>query len=100
MSTERSVRLALGALGLGLVAVGAYAFVLAVPAGQWARVVAWLAGGVVLHDAVVAPVAVVAGLLLLRGRRPWLQRLGRVAGLLVVTLLVVTVPLLATGGLR
>jgi hypothetical protein len=47
--------------GVALVAFGAWTAWSTVPRGQWASVVAWLAGGIVVHDAVLAPLAVALG---------------------------------------
>lgn len=67
----RVVLIAAGAVligaGFGLVAVG-------VPAGQWLGIAVWLAGALVLHDAVLAPLLLVGNRLLRRaggGALPW-----------------------------
>lgn len=67
----RTVLIAVGAVligvGFGLVAAG-------VPAGQWAGIALWLAGALVLHDAVLAPLLLIGNLLLRRagaGALPW-----------------------------
>ncbi len=67
----RAVLVAVGALligvGFGLVAAG-------VPAGQWPGIALWLAGALVLHDAVLAPLLLVGNRLLRRaggGALPW-----------------------------
>ncbi len=98
---EQRIRLLLIAIGLVLALVGAYAFIGAEPVGHWLRVVLWLAAGVVLHDAVVAPLALALGAGVLRQvTHPVVRRVLRAALLLVTAAVVVTVPLLATGGLR
>jgi hypothetical protein len=63
--TATRVRTALGAVGVLLALVGAYAFVTAVDPGQWVGAVAWVAAGIAAHDALLAPVALVVGFLLL-----------------------------------
>lgn len=99
--TEQRIRLLLLAIGVALTLVGAYAFVDAEPVGQWLRVALWLAGGVVLHDAVVAPLALALGASTQRRvTHPALRRALRAALLLATVAVVVAVPLLATGGLR
>ena len=98
---EQRIRLLLLAIGVAFALVGAYAFIDAEPVGQWLRVVLWLAAGVVLHDAVVAPLALVLGAgVLRRVTHPVVRRVLRAALLLVTATVVVAVPLLATGGLR
>ncbi|ROS72068.1 hypothetical protein [Cellulomonas sp. PhB143] len=62
--------LALG--GVAMIAWGAYVAVTRVPSSQWPSALVWLAGGIVLHDAVLAPVAIVVGALVLpRVPAPW-----------------------------
>ena len=98
---EQRIRLLLLTIGVALALVGAYAFVDAEPVGQWLRVALWLAAGVVLHDAVVAPLALVLGAATQRrATHPGLRRLLRAALLLASVAVVLAVPLLATGGLR
>lgn len=60
----RTLRVTVGAMGVALMGVGA---LLLVEAGDVRDVLVWLAGAVVLHDAVVAPVVLLTGLLLVRG---------------------------------
>ncbi|MEO9152868.1 MAG: hypothetical protein ABI243_10750 [Lapillicoccus sp.] len=98
--TERLTRSALLAVGLLLGACGLYAFVSAVPTGEWLRVVIWLGGGVVAHDAILAPLAVVVGFVAFRQAPPPVRRWGRFGVLVLAAVVVVLVPLLATGGLR
>ncbi|WP_407317210.1 hypothetical protein UQW22_12015 [Isoptericola halotolerans] len=58
--------------GLVLIVFGASTVWSSVPVGQWPSVLIWLAGGVVVHDAVLAPLAVGLGLLVLpRVPAPW-----------------------------
>lgn len=64
--SERVVRALLLGAGVLAVALGLRLGVGAVPVSQWWPVARWLAGGVVLHDAVLAPVAVVMGVVVLR----------------------------------
>ncbi|MDQ2756965.1 MAG: hypothetical protein M3Y71_10440 [Actinomycetota bacterium] len=98
---EQRVRFLLIVIGVALALVGAYSFIDAEPLGQWLRVVLWLAAGVVLHDAVVAPLALALGAgVLHRVTSPSVRRLLRALLLLMTAGVVVAVPLLATGGLR
>ncbi|WP_421732753.1 hypothetical protein [Cellulomonas sp.] len=58
-------RLALLALGVVLMGTGVVVGLTTVPQGQWPSVLIWLAGGVAVHDAVLAPTAIVLGLVVL-----------------------------------
>ncbi|MBO9555140.1 hypothetical protein [Cellulomonas sp.] len=65
-------RLVLLGVGVGLVAAGAVIGLTSIPQHQWPSVLVWLAGGVAVHDAVLAPTAVVLGLVVLpRVPAPW-----------------------------
>jgi hypothetical protein len=55
------MRTVLGAAGLALMGLGLY---LLVTGGQFKDVALWLAGAVVLHDLLIAPLVLAAGLLL------------------------------------
>lgn len=55
------MRIALGAAGVALMSIG---LALLVAGGQFKDVALWLAGAVVLHDLLVAPLVLAAGLLL------------------------------------
>ncbi|MFE5617406.1 hypothetical protein [Streptomyces sp. NPDC056463] len=57
----RVVRYGCGALGVALMGLGA---VLVVRTGTVAEVVLWLAGAIVLHDGVIAPLVLGVGLLI------------------------------------
>ena len=98
--TNTRGRVALGAVGVALALVGAYAFVSAVDPGQWVGAIAWVAAGIAAHDGLLAPIAVVVGFLLLprvpeRARGP-----ARAALLALAVVTILTIPLLVTGGLR
>jgi hypothetical protein len=89
-----------GAFGLVLVGVGAWVFFADVPVSGWVRVVVWLAGGVAVHDGLLAPAAVTLGRLR-RNRTP--ERFApviRFVGLAALTFALLAVPLFATGGIR
>jgi len=89
-------RYALGAAGVALCLVGAWTFVTGVPARQWLGVGTWLAGGVVGHDALLAPAALVLGWLVLpRVAARWRPVL-RTALLACATASLILLPLLAT----
>ena len=97
---DRALRAGLVVVGVLGGLVGAYAFVTGVPVRQWLGVGSWLAGGVVVHDALIAPLAVVLGLLVTRKASPRIRRLLRTALLAGATVGVLLIPLLATGGVR
>lgn len=88
------LRTGLVLLGLLLIARGAAALLLDVPAGQWLRVGLWLAGGIVVHDAVLAPAAVLAGRVLLPRLPPAVAPAARAAWLAAVSTAVIGLPLL------
>lgn len=93
-------RLVLGLTGVALGLVGVWQFVAQVPTTGWVRVVVWLVAGIVVHDGLLAPLGVVSGRLV-AGRSPERTRpVLRFAGLAVLTVIVLAVPLLATGGIR
>ncbi len=79
----RLARLTIGAIGLAAITVGLVLAVVEVPSGSRFAVATWLVGGLVVHDAVLAPAALVLGVVVLdrvpAGWRPALR-----AGLLGV----------------
>jgi hypothetical protein len=93
-------RLVLGAAGVALGLVGIWQFVAHVPTTGWVRVVVWLAAGIVVHDGVLAPLGVVSGWLVARRSPERARPLVRLVGLSVLTVVLIAVPLLATGGIR
>ncbi|MFB7591079.1 hypothetical protein [Streptomyces sp. NPDC056169] len=92
MRTTDVVRYAAGAVGVALIGVGAW-LVAAEP--DPAGVLVWLAGALVLHDGILAPLVLAAGLLLVgRPDRGVLRGALIVAGSLVL----ITLPLLMRPG--
>ena len=93
-------RLGLLGAGVALVGVGVVVGLTSVPQGQWPSVLLWLAGGVAVHDAVLAPAAVVLGALVLPrvpvGWRPAL----RAGALGAVVLAIVAVVIVVASGMR
>ncbi|MFE6686265.1 hypothetical protein ACFVFQ_07265 [Streptomyces sp. NPDC057743] len=89
----RAARLVVGVLGAALLGVGAW--LLLDDVRELAGVAVWLAGAVVLHDAVIAPLVLLAGLVLGRGGLR-----GPVRGALIVAgaLTVVALPVLLRPG--
>jgi hypothetical protein len=86
------MRIVTGALGLALMTVGA---VLLLTGGQLKDVALWLAGAIVLHDGIVAPLVLGVGLLLAA-----VPARGTVRGALIVAgcLTVVALPVLLRPG--
>ncbi|WP_315094223.1 hypothetical protein [uncultured Cellulomonas sp.] len=93
-------RLVLLGAGIVLVGVGVVVGLTSVPQGQWPSVLFWLAGGVAVHDAVLAPAAVVLGTLVLPrvpvGWRPAL----RAGALGAVVLAIFAVVIVVAAGMR
>ncbi len=89
---EVLVRITLGAAGVALIAVGLF-FLLPLP-GLWG-VVVWFGGAIALHDAVVGPIVLLAGLLVAR-----LPDRAVVRGALITmgALVLVTLPVLLRPG--
>ncbi|MBW4041934.1 MAG: hypothetical protein HIU86_07365 [Acidobacteria bacterium] len=71
----RVVRVVLVGLGAVLIAIGGGALVVGVPTRQWSGILLWLAGAVVLHDALFAPLVLIGSRVLRRvgARVSWLQ---------------------------
>jgi hypothetical protein len=76
------LRMAVGAAGVAMVVVG-LVFLADDGLGDLADVVVWLAGGVVLHDGVLAPLVVVVGVLVVLRLRPVVRR-PAIVGLVVL----------------
>ncbi|GAA2169004.1 hypothetical protein [Pedococcus bigeumensis] len=93
-------RVLLGLAGVGLGLVGVWQFVAQVPQTGWVRVAVWLVAGVAVHDGLLAPLGVVSGWLV-AGRSPdRLRPAIRFGGLALLTVALLLIPLLATGGIR
>ncbi len=93
------LRLVLGALGVVMGAFGALRF-LQLDLPDLVDAVLWLAGGVVLHDAVVAPLTILLTVVL--GRvvpEAWRSRV-TVAAVVLLTVTAVAVPVLGRFGAR
>ncbi|MFG2961463.1 hypothetical protein ACGF5O_48075 [Streptomyces sp. NPDC048291] len=88
----KALRVVAGAVGVALMGFGAF---LLTDTGDVPDVLVWLGGAVVLHDAVIAPVVLLVGLLLVRGGVR-----GPVRGALLVAgaLTVVALPVLLRPG--
>ncbi|MBT2542730.1 hypothetical protein J7E99_18935 [Streptomyces sp. ISL-44] len=88
------MRTALGVIGAGLLG---YGLVLLFGGGQFADVAIWLAGAVALHDGIIAPLVLAAGLLLAGVRA---SRTVRSALIVAGSLTVVALPVLLRPGAR
>lgn len=90
----KATRVLVGAAGVALMGVGAS---LLTDVRELTGVLVWLGGAVVLHDMLLAPLVLLAGLVLVRGRAR-----GPVRGALVVggALTVVALPVLLRPGRR
>jgi hypothetical protein len=95
----KALRLLLGATGVVLIAVGVV-FLSDDPFGDLVGVGAWLAGGVVAHDAVIAPLVIVVGALGVP-RLPRAFRAPAVVGLVVLmTVTLMAVPVIGRFGAK
>lgn len=95
------LRFALGALGAGVLGYGVYGLLTEPAIQNLGNVGEWLVGGLLLHDAVLAPVVFTACALAYRATRGTGARLrGRLAALLLVcgSLVLVSVPALLQQG--
>lgn len=61
----KALRLVIGAVGLGVIAWGGW-LLFGLGSAQWPSAGLWLAGGIVAHDALLAPLVVLLGVLLVR----------------------------------
>ena len=93
------LRLLIGAVGLAMGAFGALRF-LQLDLADILDAVLWLAGGVLLHDAVLAPATIGATLLLTRVVPPSMRRRVSVALIVVATVTVTAIPVLGAFGAR
>lgn len=93
------VRLLLGALGLAAVARGGW-LLLGLDAADLGAALVWLAGGVLVHDVLLAPVVALAGVLLAR-LLPGPERAPVVVGAVVAgTLTLAVLPVLGRFGAK
>ncbi|WP_375426118.1 hypothetical protein [uncultured Friedmanniella sp.] len=95
-----SLRLLLGTLGVLAGLYGVYALVSRYPLGQLWPVARWFVLGIVLHDAVLAPLEVVLGWLALRHAAPRTRAVGRAALIGGFCVLLITGALVGARGVR
>ncbi|MFB7462869.1 hypothetical protein ACFCZ1_05075 [Streptomyces sp. NPDC056224] len=89
------MRTAAGAVGAVLLS---YGVLLLFEGGQYADVAIWLAGAVALHDGIVAPLVLAAGLLLAGGRASRASSTVRGALIVAGSLTVIALPVLLRPG--
>ncbi len=92
-------RIALGAVGVLMVAWGVR-LVLGLDLSDLLSAGLWLAGGVLVHDAVIAPVVVVLGIGVARFLPAWARGPVAAAGVVVATITLALVPTLGRFGAR
>lgn len=90
----------LGGVGVLLAGYGLFLLATDVPARLWAAVATWLAGGVVVHDFVLAPLVIAASWAGSRLLPAWARGPVAIGGLILGTLTVVAVPVLGGWGRR
>jgi len=95
----RSVRLAVAAVGL---AAAGYGVVLMVDTGRQniARTLVWLVGGVVAHDAVLAPATIGLVVIATRALPPWVRGPAAVGLVVLGSLTLLAIPVLGRFGAR
>ena len=94
------LRVALGAGGAVAAAYGAFLLLSRQAFGDWVEVAAWLAVGVVLHDGVLAPLAIGAGLLVSRAVPVAAHAPLAVGAVVLATSTLLAVPVLGRFGAR
>jgi hypothetical protein len=94
------VRVVLGAVGVLVGLYGAWLLLDRTGTDQLVSAVVWLGGGVALHDAVLAPVVVVAGVLVARLLPPALRAPLAVVGVVVGSVTLLAVPVIGGFGRR
>ncbi len=90
------LQIGIGAAGVAMGLLGVYAFAVGVPGRDWSRVLTWLGGVVVAHDVLIAPTALLVGLVLFKILPYRWRPTMRVAALGVATVALIGVPLLMT----
>ncbi len=95
-----SLRVLLATLGVLAGLYGVYSLVTHYPLGQLWPVARWFVLGIVVHDAVLAPIEVALGWILLRRAAPRTRAVGRAALLGGLCLLLVTAALAGAKGVR
>ncbi len=95
----RAARLGLGALGLVATAYGLL-LVVALGPGQLGSVFVWVVGGVLVHDAVLAPLVVALGVLAVLSTSRWWRSPLLWALVVLGPLTLVAVPVLGRFGAR
>lgn len=93
-------RLVILGVGVALVGVGAVVGLTSIPQRQWPGVVLWMAGGVAVHDAILAPTAVLLGLVVLPRVEPRWRPALRAGALGAAVLAIVAVVIVGAASRR
>jgi hypothetical protein len=93
-------RLAILGVGVALMGVGAVVGLTSIPQRQWPGVVLWLAGGVAVHDVILAPTAVLLGLAVLPRVEPRWRAPLRAGALGAAVLAIFAVVIVGAAGRR
>ena len=93
-------RILLGAAGVAIAAWGAWTLLTNQRPDQLIAAGIWLAAGVALHDAVLAPVVLLIGWLIVRALPRWARGPVAAGGIVLGTLTLVAVPVLGEFGRR
>lgn len=93
-------RIALGAAGVAVAGWGVWTLLTNQRPDQLLAAGVWLAGGVVAHDFILAPVALVIGWLVVRALPPWLRGPAAAGAVVLGTVTLVAVPVLGGWGRR
>ena len=99
-TSTRIWRWALGAAGVGAMAWAAWLVLTGGAATDPKAVAIWLVGGLVLHDAVLAPLVVALGWLAARVLPPWLRAPVQLGTLVAGVVTLASIPLLLGRGRR
>jgi hypothetical protein len=93
-------RIALGAAGISVAGWGVWTLLTNQRPDQLIAAATWLAGGVVAHDFILAPVVLGAGWLLLRLPPPWVRGPATAGAVILGTATLVALPVLGGWGRR
>jgi hypothetical protein len=98
--TSMAARVTLGAVGVAAMLWAAWLTLTGGAATNPTRVALWLIGGLVVHDAVLAPALVAFGWVVARLLPPWAQAPVQAGGLVAAVVTLASVPLLLGFGRR
>ena len=95
-----STRVTLGAVGVAVGLYGAWLLVSRQSIDQLVSTAVWLAGGVLVHDALIAPIVLVVGMVVVRVAPVWSRGSLAVGALVLGTLTAAAIPVLGAWGRR